>query len=81
MGVYLEGIICELGIGVETMLVDALEHAFDHGILRLVELTDFALNAPSSQNRQLVHGDESGLQRVRVRVLRRDVDGRNLGVV
>jgi hypothetical protein len=61
------------------VLIDAFEHAFDHGILRLVEFTDFASNAAAAE--ELVFGDEFGLEGVWVGVLWGDIDGRDFGVV
>jgi hypothetical protein len=78
-GAYLKGIICQFGVGIETVLIDAFEHAFDHGILRLVEFTDFASNAAAAE--ELVFGDEFGLEGIWVCVLRGDIDGRDFGVV
>jgi hypothetical protein len=60
------------------MLVNALEHPLDHGILRFIEFPDFA--APPLAV-ELVFGDESGLEGVWVCVLRSDIDGRDFGVV
>jgi hypothetical protein len=77
-GLYLEGIICEFSIGIETVLVNTLEHPLDHGILRLVEFADFAALAAVEG---LVSGDEFGLQPVGVCVVGGDVGGRDFGVV